>query len=84
MPETQKDPIQERLDDIVLYLEKMDRRDHLRMIGGFFKSIIALIPIAIVVWSSWYFYAHSDEILSKITSMATKQAIQQQVQNLKR
>ncbi len=64
----------DKLDIIIAYLDRMDRRDRARTWGGFVKFLVSLIPIIILVWSTWYFFAHSDEILSKVTEQAARQA----------
>lgn len=52
----------------------MDKRDRLRTIGGFFRSILGLIPLLFFIFSAWYVYEYSDELLKKITEEAAKQA----------
>lgn len=64
----------EKLDLIVHYLHNLDRRDRLRTIGGFFKTMIGIIPIIIVVWSTWYFYKHGAELMQQLTKEAVKQS----------
>ncbi|MEK7218714.1 MAG: hypothetical protein AAB728_04585 [Patescibacteria group bacterium] len=69
-PETSDD----KIDTIIYHLERMDRRDRLRMWGGFFRGLIALIPILIFLFATWYSIRHMDEIIQKVTSEAAKQA----------
>lgn len=64
----------DKLSIIISYLDHMNRRDKLRTAGGFVRSLISIIPIIILVWSAWYFYGHSDELITKITEQAAKQA----------
>jgi len=64
----------EQLDLILHYLNKINKRDRLRTIGGFFRGILGLIPIAVMLFALWYAYAHGDELLEKITKMAAEQA----------
>src|SRR3989344_2030881 len=64
----------DKLDVIVEYLHRLDRRDRLRTWGSFFKGILGLIPIIAFVWGSWYFYEHGDEIMEKIAKVAAEQA----------
>ena len=52
----------------------MDKRDRLPMWGGFFKGMLALIPIIIMIVSIWYVFAHGDELLQKITQQAAREA----------
>ncbi|PIR48690.1 hypothetical protein COU80_03225 [Candidatus Peregrinibacteria bacterium CG10_big_fil_rev_8_21_14_0_10_55_24] len=66
--------VEEKLDEIVLRLKHLDRRDRLRTIGGFFRGVIGLIPIAVLLLSVWYFYEHGDELLAKIAQQAAEQA----------
>ena len=65
---------EDKLDVIIMHLEKMDRRDRLRMIGGFFRSILGLIPIALTIFALWYTFKHGDELLEKITKQAAQEA----------
>lgn len=65
---------EDKLDRIITILEKMNRRDRLRTIGGFFRTIISFIPIALVIFFTWYGIKYSDELLQKITSKAAEQA----------
>lgn len=64
----------EKLDQIVEYLHRMDRRDRLRTWGGFLHGLFSLIPVLILLWSVWYFYEHGDELLQKITKQAASEA----------
>lgn len=66
--------VEDRLDIIIEHLRRMDKRDRLRMIGGFFKGILGLIPIAVMLASIWYVFVHGDELLQKITQQAAQQA----------
>ena len=62
----------DKLDVIIDYLHRMERRDRIRLTGGTLRSLIALIPIIIVVGSTWYFYLHSNEILTQIIEQSSK------------
>jgi predicted PurR-regulated permease PerM len=64
----------EKLDQIISYLERMNRRDRLRTIGGFIRGALGLIPLAIVLFLTWYGIKYGDQLLQKITSMAAEQA----------
>lgn len=71
---TNTSSIEEKLDLMLLYMHRMDKRDRLRTIGGFVHGLLALIPIILVVWSAWYFYAHGTEFMEQITREAVKQS----------
>ncbi|MDD4287941.1 MAG: hypothetical protein PHO20_04450 [Candidatus Peribacteraceae bacterium] len=62
------------LEQILTILKRMDRRDRMRTIGGFIRSVLSLIPIVIVVFFTWYTIKYGDQLLEKITSMAAQQA----------
>lgn len=64
----------DKLDMIVEYLRRMDKRDRLRTWGGFLRGILGLIPLIIMLISVWYVYEHGDELLKKITQQAAKEA----------
>jgi hypothetical protein len=67
-------PMEEKLDLIVLYLHRMDRRDRIRTVGGFVRGMLGLIPLILLVWSYWYFLQHGEEFMKKITSEAVRQS----------
>ncbi|MDB4978636.1 MAG: hypothetical protein JWM56_822 [Candidatus Peribacteria bacterium] len=78
MPDTEPDSLSQistQMDKMLLLIELMNKRDRLRTVGSFFRGIISIIPVIIFIWSTWYFFAHGNEILGKITKMATDQAI---------
>ena len=65
-----------KMDTIIEYLERMDKRDRLRTIGGFVRSLLGMIPLLLTLWGVWYMFSHGDEILQKITEQAAHQAMQ--------
>ncbi|MDD5103950.1 MAG: hypothetical protein PHX93_06180 [Candidatus Peribacteraceae bacterium] len=65
---------EEKLDVIISYLDRMNRRDRWRTIGGFIRGMFSMIPIVIVVFFTWYTIKYGDQLLQKITSMAAQQA----------
>ena len=71
----QRATAEERLDEIALYLHRIDRRDRIRTIGGTIRSIIALIPLLLFLFSAWYIYANGTSLLQMITEEAAKQAV---------
>jgi len=73
MPNT-PDPIQARLDVIIEHIERMDKRDRARTIGGFIRSLIGLIPMVLTIYGLWYLYAHGDEFMEKVSQQAAKAA----------
>ena len=62
----------QKLDQIVAILEHMNKRDRLRTWGGFVRSLLHLIPLILIIWSTWYAYAHWDELLKEISKAAAE------------
>ncbi|HCI03737.1 TPA: hypothetical protein DE059_02305 [Candidatus Peribacteria bacterium] len=70
MPKSTND----KLDEIIEHLRNIDKRDRLRTIGGFFKGLISLIPIIVLLGSIWWAFKYGDQLLEKIAQQAAKQA----------
>lgn len=66
--------VETQLDEILMHLRKMDKRDRIRTWGGFVRSLIALVPLVLVLWSGWYFAQHWDEIMKKVADTAASSA----------
>lgn len=66
---------EDKLDAIVMHLERLDKRDRLRTWGGFVRTILGFIPLIFFIVTAWYFYNHTDEILTKITEQAAEAAL---------
>lgn len=64
----------EKVDVIIAHLERLDRRDRLRMWGGTVRSVIALIPMLFFLWSAWYLYAHGTEIFDLMLQQSARSA----------
>lgn len=74
MSKASAESIEEKMDLILVYLHRMDKRDRLRTWGGFVRGLIGLIPIILLVWSTWYFLKHGDELMMKMTKYAAESA----------
>lgn len=66
--------IEKKLDTIIEHLEKIDARDRLRMWGGFIRGCIAVIPIILLIWSSWYLIVNGADLMKQITDVAASSA----------
>lgn len=62
--------VEEKMDVIIAHLERIDRRDRMRMWGGVFHSILTIVPIVFFAWSTWYLYAHFDEVMGAMMRQA--------------
>lgn len=65
---------QDKLDIIIMHLERMDKRDRIRMVGSTLKGLISLIPVLAFIWGAWYFYENGDAIMTDIARKAAEQA----------
>ncbi len=66
--------LEAKLDSILAYLDRMNRRDRVRMVGSFVRSMLSLIPLAVFLWSLWYFANNSEDLLKKIANTAASSA----------
>ena len=64
----------DKLDVIIGFLTRAEKRDRLRTYGGAIKNIIALLPVIFVILSGWYFYKNADTIIQSISDRAVKSA----------
>ncbi len=55
--------VEEKLDVIIKYLHRMDRRDRIRMSWGTIHGFLTIIPLVLTLFSLWYFYAHSQDLI---------------------
>lgn len=68
--------MEEKMDLILEYLHRIDRRERWKVIGGTIRSIIGLLPVLIVLWFAWYLQWHGKELLQTLsTSMAKNMSI---------
>lgn len=77
-PITHDMSMEQKMDMVIAYLHRMDRRDHWRTIGGFFRGVLTLLPILIFLLSAWYFYMHGTEFLQELTDMSIKSMTNQE------
>lgn len=63
-----------KLEEMLLHLRRMDKRDKMRMWGSFVKGLIGIVPAIIFLWGTWYLYQNGDAVLQKIAAEAAQQA----------
>lgn len=81
--------VEDKLDVIIKYLHRIDKRDRIRMWSGTIHSLMTLIPLVLTLLSLWYFYTHSSELLKGMmggmlgggNNNATDPSIIQQIQD---
>lgn len=66
--------VEEKLDVIIMHLDRIDRRDRMRMWGGYLHSVFTLIPLIFFIWSTWYIYAHFNDIMGAMMQQAARSA----------
>jgi len=64
----------EKMDQVLVHLKRIDDRDRLRLIGGFFRFMIALIPIIILLGSVWYTIKNGPELMKMLSEQAASAA----------
>ena len=75
MPAKKDNPnVSDQLEEILDILYQMNKRDRLRTMGGFFKGLISMIPIIVLLASLWYAYEYGDVLLEKVSESAARQA----------
>lgn len=74
MPASSNTSIEEKLDQILVHLKKIDDRDRMRMVGGVIRFFVSLIPIIILIWSVWYTIAHGPELMKALSEQAASAA----------
>ena len=74
--------IEEKLNNILDTLERLDRRDRWRTIGGFIKGALGLVPLGIFLWFLWYGVTYSDQLLQKLISMTAQEVNKSTQQNI--
>jgi hypothetical protein len=67
---------EQKLDLIAYYLERMDRRDRMRMWGSYVHSMLTIIPMLFFLWSTWYLYAHFNDIFGMMMRQTARGAAQ--------
>lgn len=76
MPPTTQTSVDAKMDEIITCLQRMDKRDRLRTIGGFIRGLLGLIPLIVLLWSLWYFASHGEELMKMIANQAASSAAQ--------
>jgi hypothetical protein len=76
-PDTEEKPqtVEDKLDEIILYLHRMERRDHMRMIGGYIHTMFWLISVLFLVWSTWYFAVYGPQLIEDLSNQMIQQSM---------
>lgn len=64
----------EKLEQILYHLERLDRRDQWRTYGALIHTIMSFIPMLLLLGSLWYLYHNADRLLQQVASQAARQA----------
>ncbi len=72
-PLSREEHIEQMLSEIADSLHRIDRRDRTRMIWGTIRSLINLIPMLLLLWSTYYLFVHGPELISFITQQTVQQ-----------
>ena len=66
--------VEAKLDEMLMLMHRMDKRDKWRTIGGFFRALLALIPLFLLLGSAWYFALHGAEVMKAVADQAAQSA----------
>ncbi len=58
--------IEQKLDEIIVHLKHLDRRDNVRMWWSSIRTVLAILPIILVIGGGWYLVEHWVDIISSI------------------
>ncbi len=64
--------LEQKLDTVILHLERLDKRDKMRTIGSSIRFFVNLIPLVLFLFGGWYFVNHSAEFLKIIFDQAAE------------
>lgn len=81
MARTTDKSTEELLEEVLHHMEKMDHRDYWRTWGGFFRGLLSVVPILVLILSTWYLYAYSDTILEGMTNKVMQKMMPQSQNN---
>ncbi|MBP9750489.1 MAG: hypothetical protein KBC95_01440 [Candidatus Peribacteraceae bacterium] len=80
LPTPATDPvgsIDARLDKMIEILDRMNRRDRWRTIGGFFRGAVVIIPTLVIILSSIWLYFYGSNLVQDFIQQTTNQAAEQ-------
>jgi hypothetical protein len=72
--ETKDLSMDEKMDMVLVYLSRLDKRDRYRMIGSTLKSSLSIISLLLVLGSGVWFLLYGDEFVKDITDQVIKQS----------
>jgi hypothetical protein len=67
--------VEDKLDEIIGYLHRMERRDRARMVGSYIHGMIWLASILLLFWSTWYFIVHGPQMIEEMTNTMIQQSM---------
>ena len=73
---TTEDLIIKRLDEITLHVQRMDRRDRIRMIGSTVRNCINLGILLVMILGSVYIMQHITDVIKAIGQEAARQTVE--------
>lgn len=63
---TPKASVEDKLDEILAFMHRAERRDRIRTVGSTIKGVLSIIPIAVLLGSLWYFYENGEEVMNTL------------------
>lgn len=67
---------EQKLDAILTYMEKQDRRERRRALGGAFRQLLSLVYLGAFLYAGWYMYANQDALMESLLKKSTDYALE--------
>jgi hypothetical protein len=58
--------VEAKLDAILAFMHRAERRDRWRTAGGFVRGMLGVIPLAVLLGSLWFFYENGEEFMNNL------------------
>ena len=71
---THEEIMEERLDLILDYLHRAERRDRWRTVAGFIRNFILILPFLAFLGSLWFVYVHGDDLIDAVSQRMARQS----------
>ena len=74
--------IESKLDEILAFMHRAERRDRWRTAGGFIRGMLGIIPLAVLLGSLWYFYTNGEELMSELMDQTIQRSTEYSQESL--
>jgi hypothetical protein len=71
---TSRQTVEDKLDDILAYMHRFERRDRIRTFNATMHALFSIVPMLMFIYGSWYLYAHGAELMKTLSEQAARSA----------